>query len=335
MRNMFCSRLALVTLTICAGSASGRCDELTAPEVVARLHEAFSWSEKVSLEAETVSNDSYRPERMYNYSVSYARNGLLQEWIRDATVTKSDSNNAILAQGSDYEILGDKFFVRAQQSTFDSTHPSSVDKMPTGTIARRDADTRPMGDIRDLGHLWGNIEGTEGTNICELLEEASDLQLAEDMIKVRDMPCLVLSCSTEYGDIEIVVAPSKGYNPIQYRIVQRGKQRVDSNTIDSWGGSERAQTIDILDFKKIDDRWVPVYSDTRWEMTYTDGRSPSRATESVRITDVNLSPDFEALGAFTAARLPDGTRLENADAPGVMMTVNDGVLVSEIDEPKQ
>lgn len=145
--------------------------------------------------------------------------------------------------------------------------------------------------------------------------------------------CEVLEADTVRGRYALWLDPSKNY-AIRKASVTRNKDDIgwlDKPLREQPMPCERTEyTLDVLEFKEIEGRFVPVTARTRSYTKYTDGKEHTANSET-RIEDIDFHPDFEAMGAFRF-EIPEGAIFQDEDNPQIKYVWRGGRPVPDVDE---
>jgi len=173
-------------------------------------------------------------------------------------------------------------------------------------------------------------------SIVELLSKAEDLRLRKDLEVVDGFKCYVLEGTTNHGKYAIWLDPESGYLPRKATIKKTGDDIFDHIPLsqillpDLPSISEVSFVMDSVQIENINGVSVPVGCHTTEVRQYANGKTVTTNVEHKR-TNVNLSPDFESLGAFRPD-IPDGTIINNQDFvdTGIKFEWRNGEVVTHI-----
>lgn len=179
-----------------------------------------------------------------------------------------------------------------------------------------------------LSPLWGGFRGNV-IPIVELLRDSEDAAVEQEMEDVNGRSCYVVAASTTAGRHRIWIDPERGYHIVKAEVKKRGGDAyyretlptppyvVPKSILETWPKDipppatspviEYEFTMDSVSFQKIGDTWVPV--EAKWETrTLRENGRTSIASITFNASDVDLDPDFQALGAFKLDVI-DGTKV--------------------------
>lgn len=175
-----------------------------------------------------------------------------------------------------------------------------------------------LGDYRPMLTLLHSVEH-------DVLEVRSDADGGRSM--------RVIESQSEIGSVEVWVDPENGtVRRISYEKGEGHSFRGATLPLDQGAHPSivRARGVLILDeYDEVDGHMVAHRAVAEQELVFADG---SRAAErhTLRARSVERNPDFDALGAFRMDSIPNGTPIENMDAPGVHFVWRDGEPVLDI-----
>jgi len=182
----------------------------------------------------------------------------------------------------------------------------------------------PYGDPLD-GYLFGS----DHKSVADLLSNGN-LQLHNDREDINNVSCWVLEAVTEYGKITAWIAPYYGYNALKWTIQKTERDLFRGEPLLAEGLKTWVATFEADEKQKIKDVFVITGGLFTLSMTDQFGKKPIKYHKFKR-TEVDLNPDFKALGAFQI-NLPEGTVVSNKDIPGIKFVWSNGKLVPYINK---
>jgi len=171
------------------------------------------------------------------------------------------------------------------------------------------------------GPLFGKMYGSNHKSVADLLGESSDLHIHDKKKNINGVACFVLEGTSEYGKVTAWIAPEKGNSAMKWVIEKSPHHLFDDAVISTkWPSiKEWKITFDVKELHEIIDEdnteFVPKLAHTNFTINFHDGTKNVDHFEW-KTSDIQLKPDFEALGAFKID-FPDGIRVFNKDFPSV------------------
>lgn len=178
--------------------------------------------------------------------------------------------------------------------------------------------------VEQASLLLGGTPAIDGILRCQpdkllpqIFLDASDTHLRPQAEDVDGHATQVLECTEGNYTYTAWIDPAAGYHP--RRIWARHS-----------GGEGWDLTIDIQSFAMVNGRPIPDKAHVVNAYTSSKGRQTEVRTDCRR-WNINLSPDFAAMGAFKMVA-PDDYRVENHNAQGLMRwKLKDGQVVPYVD----
>jgi len=166
------------------------------------------------------------------------------------------------------------------------------------------------------------------TNIPDVLDSDPGANLDTEVI--NGTLCYVIKAKVPQGRVTAWIAPDKGFNLLKYIIHKGSGDFFKEKPMDETRMEEWTVTVDSIEYEKIGDILVPVSGRYTQKILFKGGDTKSTSIR-VKRSDIQLRPDFEALGVFKI-KLPDGTAVEIEGAPGIIYKWQDGKLIANIDK---
>ncbi|MBN2310482.1 MAG: hypothetical protein JXR94_16025 [Candidatus Hydrogenedentes bacterium] len=235
-------------------------------------------------------------------------------------------------------------FLGEDEVAMEFTAPLEHDVNPAGfyavdTMARKKLE----GVLRDpdrQGVFFGTVPMFSRKSLPDLLSEATSLEVGDD--EVNGVACKVLTGETPDGIVTVWVAPEQGYMMQKCRLVKEAGKHLDLTgepfdaSTQYEGATRPAQTltteIELLEAADTEKGAIPVaYS---YVAVADLGDVQTECTRvSFTITDFDLDPDFEAIGAFDSP-FEEGTKVSCVGDSGRLIhgfVWADGKVVPEVD----
>jgi len=302
-----------------------------ARELVERYREAVSWNQRVSMRVHTKidSTSTDKNYRVYHQEMNliHRRDGNRVEWLVSKNsfedekheVPKSSEELVLVSNGKSL-IVGNKKVGR--------------DAVYVGSIRRQNYENAlrlSLGDYYYGGFLSGvGVVGQLEPNLGDFISRYDTLRVI-GKVNINKTACYIVEARTEHGTIKVWIAPEKGYNALKVNwVIHDNDFLSDGLYLRDSSFVEWSVVIDSIEVQKIDGIFVPVSG-----RFIKANKSKEGVEKTVRVkvkqSEIDLNPDFEALGAF-GLPLPDGSRIYDHDYPGIGYEVIGGKLVPNVDE---
>jgi hypothetical protein len=304
---------------------------LDANEIIRRYRESLSYAERISVKIdmeihgtdETLSDFEQSFIRSRQTNIVYRRDHDRTEWI---------GNNLVLDQKGIVDVS--KSFVTNEVMTgeYDGHVIGKLNELPIRATISKDYQDRQKALFNDPEHggvLFGKIFGNNHKSVAELLAGATELRLRDVQQDIGDTSCYVLEATTEYGKVTAWIAPEKGYNALKWTIHKTSGDLYDEKplftSLTSW-----TAVFDDVELQKVDDMFITTGGTWTHTRNSTDGHT-SVSHYKYKVGEVDLNPDFEALGAFVF-NVPNGTPVAMEEFPGIGYIWQDGKPVTVVDQ---
>ena len=186
------------------------------------------------------------------------------------------------------------------------------------------------------GPMDGRVFGEGDNSVADLLIAAEDLSVEAGLKDVNGVACYLVKGTTEYGMVKVWVAPEKGHVAMKYAIEKSAEDRFNDSFVKELnsgvpgsGISRWSTVLDSVDVSEVDGVFIPVSAHLCQTITLDTGRKVEFHYQCKR-EDIQLSPDFAALGAFQID-LPNGTPVAIDEAPAIRFLWQDGLPVVVVD----
>jgi hypothetical protein len=188
------------------------------------------------------------------------------------------------------------------------------------------------------GFLWGDKQ-----SIDVILKENSEITIRSEMENVNGTDCHVIDANTPYGKYTLWFDPEHGYNIAKAKSYKSGNDLYFDKPVNVKLNSQSGVrminkppgeienvdfSLEITEFQKVGDIWVPVKSETQITTKYDD--RTTIYTKHLKRTHVNLKPDFEAVKAFVPD-IPEGTKISDIEDPQTSYIWQNNKKVQKID----
>lgn len=178
------------------------------------------------------------------------------------------------------------------------------------------------------GMLFARVDGCVCNSIPELLGDSADLRLAETFETVAGERCHVLSGTTKYGKVTAWISPERGYNAVKWLVEKGPNDFYDDYRIAEAGIVNSSRAFEVLEFDSVDDIFAAAKGRATYKHTDSEGKEVI-VTYECTVSEIDLDPDFGALGAFKF-KIPDGTPVLITAYPGVRYIWQSGQAVADV-----
>lgn len=303
---------------------------LDAGEILGRYQESNSWLQCVSMNVRVV----YRADGIDGYGVNdfvYWRRGETIEWEGDSMWMKGESVVDMYSKTIE-TVMGLEDF---PEKVLVVNGPLTSSGPPWSVWIKSDYE-----DVRETmhadqdfaGNLDGYMFGSSHRSVPDLLAEG-ELHLHDDQETIDGERCYVLEATTKYGTVKAWIAPGKGYHALKYAIDKKKDDLFDETPFGALGepgkkGVRWTALLHSAQVERVGDVFVPVAGELSYTSYLEDGEKHVQRY-TVERNDIDLNPDFEALGAFVLG-VPNGTRVLRDDFPGISWEWQDGKVVPSV-----
>lgn len=321
--------LAIVSVISSGACVSGQDEGPNAVEILRLYKQSLSWQESVSMKViiqASIEIDGQRIPTITERTFTFRRDHERAEWL-GKKLAIDDNNGVDLDECHVIKTIMDgDAFVRLT---------SGLDRPPIGAFINRDKEFYSSQLNKMLciplrgGPLWGRMMGNNRKNVADLLIESGNVHLHEKRENLNGTLCYVVESITRYGKVIAWIAPEKGYTALKWSI-QKGLGDLfndDHVTSNSWLAEFNSD-----DLQKVGDFWVTKVGRMTFSIGYSDEYTLKKEITKFKyqVSDIQINPDFEALGAFKVD-LPNGTRVYVNEAPGIRYIWQDGKVVPQQD----
>jgi len=145
-----------------------------------------------------------------------------------------------------------------------------------------------------FSHMLGYVDTDE--RLDEVLRKAKYISVRDETEMVRGSACFVLDAHTRYGQYSLWLDPEHGYHPAKIRkSAKQGEYFHDKIVLRN---SIYTSYLDVLEFKKIDDIWVPVEANAGYHRTLGGPAYYHGGDVRYKRNQIILNPDHDKLGSF-------------------------------------
>jgi len=152
-----------------------------------------------------------------------------------------------------------------------------------------------------ISHLLGYIDSDE--RLDEVLRKADSISVRKKTENIRGSECFVIDADTKYGRYSVWLDTEHGYHPAKVRRKAKEGEYTHHHIISK--GSLGTGYLDVLQFKQVDDIWVPVEVKAGFHRTIGSPAYYLAEDKRYKRTQIILNPDHDKLGSFADPILED------------------------------
>ena len=144
-----------------------------------------------------------------------------------------------------------------------------------------------------------------------ILRQATKISVRERTARVGDWDCWVIDAVVPRGKYTLWIDPQHGYHLAKAEVEKKGGDR-HHDTFLPKDTSIRASVVNAR-FSRFDALWVPVESQSTWEVRSPESWFVSKASH--KITEFTANPDHQKLGSFELMPIRNGAQVAIPGAP--------------------
>jgi hypothetical protein len=182
-----------------------------------------------------------------------------------------------------------------------------------------------LADPEHCSPLFGAMYGSNYKSVAELLGESANLHLRKEQENISGVSCYVLEGTTKYGKVTAWVAPEKGYSALKWMVHKTNGDLFDERPISDLNINSWLAVFDSVEVQKVNDAFVTIGGCLTHTINFADRRKRV-SYRKYKVSEVEINPDFEALGAFKI-NLPDGTKVYVKERQSIRYIWQDGKIV--------
>lgn len=201
------------------------------------------------------------------------------------------------------------------------------DDFSTADERIRDWEIKSLQYNHDVSILMGIYTGTF-ERVDKLLRDARVISVRDKTEPINGVECFVIDAETRHGDYTIWIDPEHGYN-IAKAHLRLSKEKNHLYHDKPFNIKMVTLVVHNVRFEKIEDVWVAMEADLDEEEL---DDSKIRADTHLKITELTLNPDHDALRSFVGGDVPNGTEVVIPPVLQIKYTWHDGELITKIDE---
>jgi hypothetical protein len=157
--------------------------------------------------------------------------------------------------------------------------------------------------LAGISHLLGYIDSNE--RLDAILRKADSISVSSRTARAGGSDCFVIRAQTKYGQYTVWLDPEHGYHPAKVRHKAKEGEYTHHHIIPA--GSIATGYLDVLQFEKVDDIWVPMEANAGFHRTIGAPAYYMDEDKHYKRTKIILNPDHDKLGSFADPILEDPT----------------------------
>lgn len=315
--------LQVVLVGVLWGSVSQELD----PEVL--IDKYNSCNKKFETIYYDLENTLQVRSKKYVYSLKHCSNHEKMQWIGGLKCYKKDGTIDQQSSSLIVNIFDDKRWI-----VLHHYNPELKSKNPPRAFIQRSSREKVLQDLNETtsrgAPLKGKLDGSNGQSIYDLLKGAPNLTLHDKVTKIIGYDTYLIEADTKYGVVKAWISPDLDYNCLKWEIIKAQNQfyrdgKLTNDRFTGWTAVYDAEKVEQIDgqyfitkakFNKIVKNGDIVLSDS---------------TYHYNLKNIDLNPDYEALGAFEI-QLPEGTVVTHEEVPGIQFRWTNGKFVPDMDD---
>jgi len=159
----------------------------------------------------------------------------------------------------------------------------------------------PITSYVGISHLLGYVDSDE--RLDEVLRKANYISVRDKTEIIRGSACFVIDAHTKYGRYSLWLDPEHGFHPSKVRHRAKEGEYLHHRIIPK--GCIATGYLDVLQFKQVDDIWVPVEVNAGYHRTIGSPAYYMDEDQHYKRTQIILNPDHDKLGSFADPLLED------------------------------
>jgi len=154
--------------------------------------------------------------------------------------------------------------------------------------------------------LTGYFSGCED-RVDTVLRRAHEISVQKKAERINGVECPVITAETDSGNYKIWIDPDYGHNISKAQVsLAEGRSHYFYGKPFETAGRALSVSLQNVRFRRIQGIWLPVEADISYRRVFDGILDANRSETHVKITDVLLDPDHDAMRSFGADDIPDG-----------------------------
>ena len=310
--------------------------ELSSAEALQRYRESLSYSQSVSMKIQhrVDSNDNELFPQTLDFVFRQDRDNNRAEWIGKRLIFRGEGNIDLINSDFVKDIADGNMLVSLEGMRL------KTEGLDSRRVILWYKYTEKLKELLENpnfgGPLFGKMYGSNYKSVADLLGESPDLHIRNKDENINGVACFVLEGTSKYGKATAWIAPEKGYNAMKW-VIEKGPHHLFDDTVIStkWPSAEGSKVVfNSKELHEVIDEdntvFIPKFAHFT-HITYSRGGNKNVDHYEYKTSDIQLKPNFEALGAFKID-LPDGIRVFIRDFPSMRYRWQNGKPVPNFDK---
>ncbi len=263
--------------------------------------------------------------KKYVYTLKHCSSNEKKQWIGRMTFYNEDGT----VHPGNYSLLVDIYDEKRGVHLQHYSPEVENKRPPRASLARSSRDKWCQEYCEQPSHggpLAGQFFGSNDQSVYDLLKGALNLKLHNKVTKIIGYDTCLVEADTQYGVVKAWISPDLDYNCLKWKIIKGPNQFYRDGEFTNDGFTRLTAVYDAKKVEQIDGQYVITQAKFNYNVSNGD-IVLSNSTYHFNLKNIDLNPDYEALGAFKI-QLPEGTVVTDKDNPGVRYQWIGGKLVT-------
>ena len=265
----------------------------------------------------------------YIYSFRHCSNNEKMQWIGDLKCYNEDGTVNQNVGSLMVSISDEKWGVHLQHYK-----PALRSKNPPRAVMLRGSREKSLQDFSELtshgAPLKGKLDGSNNQSVYDLLKGALNLRLHDRVTRMIGYDTYLIEADTKYGIVKAWISPDLEYSCLKWEIIKGQNQFYRDGTTTNDRFTKWTAVFDAEKVEQIDGQYVITQARFNHKID-NDDIVLGNHTYHYNLKDIDLNPDYEALGAFEI-QLPEGTVVTHEEVPGIEFRWANGKIVPDVDD---
>lgn len=157
--------------------------------------------------------------------------------------------------------------------------------------------------------LTGYLSSSED-RVDKVLRGARKISVRRKTEEAGGVECYVIDADTKHGKHVLWIDPKHGYNIAKAEVqLLEGENHYFYGKPFETAGKKLNLSMENVRFKRIESIWLPVEADMRYRRAFSGIGETSDSRTHIKVTEIILNPDHDALRSFAPDDIPDGAQV--------------------------